>query len=199
MVDRSESSFAELFAAGDARWEEFREYRGDTFHAFVPADYVDAAHALRQLRPQADSFLELGSGVGVVAITAALLGFDAAGIEIDPWLVDASEDLAEQFGAEVCFAEGTFVPPEFQEHVDRQDTEIPTVADGLPGYDDLDRDLADFDLVYAFPWPGLEEVFFELMARHGGEGALFLTYGGLEGYRLWRDGVELQMDGSRIG
>ncbi len=199
MTDASGSTFGELFAAGDARWEEFRAYRGEAFHAFVPADYVEAATALRLLRPQADTFLELGSGIGVIAITAALLGFDAAGIEIDPWLVDASEDLAREFGADASFAEGTFVPDEFREFVDGQDSEIPTIADGPLGYDALGRDLTEFDLVYAFPWPGLEEMFFELMARHGRAGALFLTYGGLEGYRLWQDGVELRLDGGCIG
>ena len=45
MLDDTGSKFAELFAAGDARWEEFRQYRGKAFHAFVPADYVDAVTA----------------------------------------------------------------------------------------------------------------------------------------------------------
>jgi SAM-dependent methyltransferase len=182
-----------LFDAGDATWRLFRERCGNAFHAFVPGDYPAAARALARLRPHADSFLELGSGVGVVAISAALLGYDAAGVEIDPWLVDRSNELAAEFGAEVAFGAGTFVPAGFQEVVDRQQTEIPTLLDGPCGYLDLGRDLDEFDLVYAFFWPGLEEMFFELMRRYGRPGALLLTYGGLEGYRVWRDGVALDL------
>jgi SAM-dependent methyltransferase len=188
-----EETLRRLFALGDERWEQFRQRRDKTYHAFVPADYVPVTAVLSQLRSRADSFLELGSGVGVVAIVAALLGYDSAGIEIDPWLVGASEDLAVEFDAPVTFATGTFVPAEFQETVDRHESEIPTVADGLPAYSELGCDLDDFDLVYAFPWPGTEDVFFEMMAAHGRPGALFLTFGELEGCRIWRDGEEITL------
>lgn len=186
--------FEALFRAGDEAWQLFRERRGAAFHAFVPADYPMALEVLRSLRRRADSFLELGSGVGVITILAAQLGYDASGIEIDPWLVEQADDLADEFGAEASFAAGTFVPAEFQDVVDRQQTELPSILDGDCGYQALGRDLDEFDLVYAFYWPGLEELFFELMERHGRAGALFLTYGGLEGYRLWRDGQELAID-----
>jgi hypothetical protein len=182
-----------LFQAGDETWRLFRARCGAAFHAFVPGDYPAAAAALIRLRPHAESFIELGSGVGVIAITAALLGYDAAGIEIDPWLVDRSSELAAEFGAEVGFAAGSFVPPTFQDEVDREQTEIPTILDGPSGYAELGRDLDDFDLVYAFYWPGLEDLFFELMRQHGRRGALLLTYGGLEGYRVWRDGTALDL------
>jgi hypothetical protein len=191
MTGVPEEILQRLFAAGDARWQAFRERRGETYHAFVPADYRSVAAVLEQLRPQADSFLELGSGVGVIAITAARLGYDAAGIEVDPWLVGAAEDLAAEFHAPATFANGTFVPESFQETVDRHETEIPTIADGVPAYAELGRQLDDFDLVYAFPWPGTEELFFELVRDHGRPGALFLTFGATEGCRIWRDGAEI--------
>ncbi len=190
-MSQSSEDFEPLFRAGEEAWQLFRERRGAAFHAFVPGDYPAALATLIKLRHRAESFLELGSGVGVITIIAARLGFDACGIEIDPWLVDQAEELQEEFDADAQFATGTFVPPAFQEEVDRQQTELPSVLDGSCGYAELGRDLDEFDLVYAFYWPGLEELFFELMRQHGRPGALFLTFGGLEGYRLWRDGKEL--------
>ena len=192
-VSRPGEDFDALFRAGNEAWELFREKRGAAFHAFVPADYPMALEVLRSLRPRASSFLELGSGVGVITIVAAILGFEACGIEIDPWLAQQSEDLADEFGVEAHFAAGSFIPEEFQGEVDLHQTELPSILHGNPGFHELERDLDDFDLVYAFYWPGLDELFFELMRRHGQPGGLLLTYGGIEGYRLWRDGEELSI------
>lgn len=190
-MSQPEKQFANLFRAGDDSWSIFRERRGQAFHAFVPADYPRALQALRALRTRADTFLELGSGVGVITILAAKLGFDASGIEIDPWLVEQSQDLACEFDADASFANGTFIPSDFQERVDQYEMDLPTILDGNCGYEELGQQLDSFDLVYAFYWPGLEDLFFELMAQHGREGALLLTYSDLEGYRLWRNREEI--------
>jgi hypothetical protein len=48
----------------------------------------------------------------------------------------------------------------------------------------LDPD--DFDVVFAYPWPGEEQVIFDLFAGSTAVGALLLTYHGLEGLRLHR-------------
>ena len=177
-----------LYRAGTQRWQAHRTRWGEAFHAFVPADYPGAYEALRTARPGADSFLELGSGVGAITVIAALLGYDSAGIEIDTYLVDSATELASEFGVTPSFACGTFIPTGFQEVADRYDTEIPSVFDGESAYDELGRALDDYDIVYAFHWPGLEDLFLELMAAHGRPGALLLTYGGTEGFRTWRDG-----------
>ena len=192
-MNQPDEQFDRLFRAGDDTWNIFRERRGQAFHAFVPADYPRALEALRALRPRADTFLELGSGVGVITILAAKLGFEASGIEIDPWLVEQSEDLAGEFDADATFANGTFIPPAFQERVDQYEMDLPTILDGNSGYEELGQPLDSFDLVYAFYWPGLEDLFFELMAHHGREGALLLTYSDLEGYRLWSDRQEIAL------
>ena len=179
-----------LFRAGEESWQNFRTQRGAAFHAFVPGDYAATYEVLRRLRSRADSFLELGSGVGVITIMASLLGFDAAGIEIDPWLVEAAQSLADEFGTDSAFANGSFIPTEFCEEVDRHqaDAEIPTVLEGVPAYPDLGMDLDEFDAVYSYHWPGLEDLFFELMRRHGRPGGWFLTFGGLNGLQVWREG-----------
>ena len=52
-------------------------------------------------------FCEWGSGFGVVTCLAAMLEFDASGIEIESDLVDAAEDLSADFGLAVEFMCGS--------------------------------------------------------------------------------------------
>src|SRR5438874_757560 len=82
--------------------------------AFVPSNFAAAYVALRALEAgyltPGPSFCEWGSGLGVVACLAALLGFDACGIEADGELVEAADQLADQFDLPVRFARGNFLP-----------------------------------------------------------------------------------------
>lgn len=177
-----------LFDAGEHAWRAFRDRQGDLFHAFVPADYEGAHTALLELRTErgaaAERFVELGSGVGIVTLLAAMLGFEAIGIEIDPWLHEASLDLAERFEVEdATFVRGSFVPAAFQPVVDRAEPELLTIADGVDAWDELGEDLDAFDVVYAFPWPEQEELLEQLVQRHARPGATLLTYDGSEGWR----------------
>src|SRR5207248_1398205 len=95
----------------DRRVERF--LRDGRVPAFVPSDF---GRAYLTLRAAADAglagglFCEWGSGVGVVACLAALLDFDACGIEVEAELVDAARRLADDFGLPVEFAHGSFIP-----------------------------------------------------------------------------------------
>src|SRR4051812_35859688 len=82
--------------------------------AFVPSDYPGAYRLLRAL---ADSptirghrFCEWGSGFGVVTCLAALVGFDACGIEVAGELVGEARKLAEDYDLAAEFVCGSFVP-----------------------------------------------------------------------------------------
>ena len=44
----------------------------------------------------------------------------------------------------------------------------------------------EFDLVFAYPWPGEEEVVERLFERFAGDSALLLTFNGLEDLQLRR-------------
>jgi len=180
-----------LFEDGAAIWEEFRRRRGSHFHPFVPADYAGAAEVLRQLAPQANSFLELGSGVGVITIVADLLGFEAYGIELDPWLAEQATQLASRHGSQATFVSGSFVPEEFRDEAALQQVDFVTATEGQAAYLELGMELSDFDLVYMFPWPGEEDLHFEMMRRHARPDALFLLYGGTDGFQLFRGGQRL--------
>jgi hypothetical protein len=173
----------QLFASGEELWRRHKERRSGAFHGFVPADYPGAYEILRELRSRATSFVELGSGAGVITVLADLLGYDAYGLEIEPWLVESARELAAEFDSDAAFVEGSFLPTGFRGEVELVDPEFLVTYDGAASaWDELGLDPADFDLVYAFPWPGEEELFRELLRVHGRRGGLFLTYGAAEGY-----------------
>src|SRR5436309_15121193 len=62
--------------------------------AFVPSDFAGAYGVLQALAAAnlapGNRFCEWGSGFGVVACLAAMLDFDAYGIEVEAELVDAA-------------------------------------------------------------------------------------------------------------
>lgn len=179
--------FERLLQRSDAEWEAFSQRR-PAFQRFIQADLRLAREALIEARDAAGGlglrFVELGSGVGSIAILADLLGFDSYGIEVDSELFETSLALSEEFGSKVELVEGSFVPPEFMDSVEHFDDEFPTPIDGADAYAELGLQLADFDVIYLYPWPGEEEWYAELLERFAGTHAKQLTYSHKEGFRL---------------
>src|SRR4029079_19467023 len=105
---------------------------------------------------------EWGSGFGVVACLAAMLDFDAVGIEIESDLVDEAQQLADDFDLPVEFFCGGFIPRGSAIHAGSGYSWLSTdesTGDGVLG---LDPD--DFDVTFAYPWPdeeGATETLFE--------------------------------------
>ncbi len=189
LPDRSVSG---LIDEAHLRVERYQRSQGRPPGArgFVPCDFVLVWQALQGLVDgpalTGRRFLEWGSGFGVAASLASLLGMESYGIEIDPGLVEEAEALAEDFGAAVEFVCGSLVPAEGAEILDRStETEwlVPGVADG---YDELGMAVDDFDLVFAYPWPGEEGAMEELFDAFAARGAVLLTYHGMEGMRAQR-------------
>lgn len=178
----SESTLRELLRAADDTWERHKRRQQGTFHGFVPSDHRDVHDRLAALRDRHVSFVELGSGTGVNTIIADLLGYEACGIEIEPWLVDAAEELAGDFESEAQFVQGSFLPTGFDVSALLDGDFNVTYDDAHSAWDDLDRDLADFDLVFAFPWPGEEDLFDRMLGHFGRPGQLLLTWHADEGF-----------------
>jgi len=158
--------------------------------AFVPSDFeqvyrtlawVDEAHLAAGRR-----FLEWGSGIGVVACLAAQLGFDAVGIEVELALVEIAKSLAADHDIDVEFACGSYVPSGAEPFVDTAGEVTWLRTDRPDSYADLDLEPEDFDLIFAYPWPGEEQVIFDLFQNCAAVGALLLTYHGQDGLRLQR-------------
>ena len=147
---------------------------------FVPSDYGHVYRVLRAVE-EADLapgrlFCEWGSGFGVVTCLAAMLGFDAFGIEVEGELVEEARRLADDFEVSAEFVHGSFIPP--GEEVLDEDLDgfswMTTTADGA--HDELGLGPDDFDLIFAYPWPDEQRVVADLFERHARAGALLLTY-----------------------
>ncbi len=158
--------------------------------AFVPSNFQVAYRALAEIRASnlatGRRFIEWGSGIGVVACLASSLDFDAVGIEIEPKLVAIAQQLAGDHGIQVQFAVGSFVPDGVVPRVDWVDGVAWLTTEGVDGHEELELDPDDFDVVFAYPWPGEEQVIFDLFADTASVGSLLLTYHGIDGVRLQR-------------
>ncbi len=179
----NEEVFEELVRLGAESWDRFGERPG-VFHRFIPTDPRGAREQLEARRPRADSFLELGCGVGVITILADLLGYEAYGIEIEPALVQESWRLAEHFGSKATFVAGSFVPPAARDDVALLSADFNTLTEGDDAYEELGMSIADFDLVFGYPWPDEEEWMLELVRGGAGARTALLCYSVRDGFTL---------------
>jgi hypothetical protein len=177
----------------DLRVSQFTRNSPVRATGFVPSDFVTVYHALRTVT-EADlapgtSLCEWGSGFGVVASLAAMLKFKACGIEIERDLVDASRRLAEDFGLPVEFVHGSFIPSgaeacAAEAYADNNAEYSWLVTDADDAYDELGLDPDDFDVVFAYPWPGEEFLMTSLFEKYAAEESLLLMYDQFNSVRL---------------
>ncbi len=170
----------------DAFFELWRRSRNLTF---FPSDYelvYGVLRALRESNPEATRLCEWGSGFGVIAGLGAMLGFESSGIEIDARCVAASRSLLEDHKLQVSILEGSFVPEQYIADEQLSDGDTRTALSGAGAIDEVDVEIADFDVVFAFPWPDEEEMYFDLFRRYASVGAILITYSALEGVRVQR-------------
>jgi hypothetical protein len=172
------------------RLQEFDAAFQASIPAFVPSDFEQAYRALAWIQAThlttGQRFLEWGSGIGAVTCLASLAGFDAIGIEIEPPLVEIAESLAQDRAIDVEFACGSYVPTGAESLVDILGEVTWLRTDGPDSYVDLGLDPDDFDVIFAYPWPGEEQVIFDLFGHSAAVGALLLTYHSQDGLRLKR-------------
>ena len=174
-----QSEFGDLWDAAEELWDRYQD--DPAFERYVSADFLDVARSLVKLRGQALVFLEWGSGLGATTIMASRLGFEAYGIEADGTLVEHSEELAAAYGPKARFAQGSFIPDEFEWRPSDDDEVNRTVIDLPEGYAKLDMELRDFDLIYAYPWPNEHTLYHSIIRQFARPDALFLSYDAREG------------------
>lgn len=172
--------WAEAAGIWDAREDE------PAFDGYVSADFAAIHTRLESLKQRTHTFLEWGSGLGVVAIMASRLGFDAYGIEVKPELVEAARELAERFEATPQFGTGSFIPEEFSGDLSRGDEFHRTETQDRSAYAQIDMELRDFDVVYAYPWPEEHTIFRSIIRRCASPHTLYLQYDAREGLSLTR-------------
>jgi hypothetical protein len=161
---------------------------------FVTCDFHLVDQALAWIEQHhlltGNRFCELGSGFGVAAMLAAIRSMESVGIEIESVLVDQSSDLANDLEVAAKFFCGSFVPRDIIglsdlaadiKHVETHEDDV---------YEEIGLAMDDFDLFFAFPWPG-EHTFFEgVFDACAADGALLLTYRGRDGMNLVRKQVD---------
>jgi len=186
---------AAFLAEVDDRIDRFMRNHPTWGSGFVPSDFVTVYHALRAI---ADSnlttgrhFCEWGSGFGVVAMLAEMVGFRACGIEIDRDLVDEAHELASEFELAAEFIHGSFIPRGSEAcaeeaYADNDAGVVWLVTETDDAYEELGLDPDDFDVLFAYPWPGEEDVIDRLFDRCASDGTLLLTYGQQNSVRLQR-------------
>ena len=176
----------------DQRIDQFIARRLDNpVPGFVPADYPLIFQLLQTCRnvhlATGNRFCEWGSGFGVIASMAAMLGFEAYGIEIESELVTGAEQLAEDFDVEgVEFVRGSFIPEGGEAFADRLGNFHLLDTVGESAYDELELEPDDFDMIFVYPWPGEEDVVTGLFERYAAVGSILLTHHGTEGSRIRR-------------
>ena len=177
----------ELWKEAGLIWD--RKENDPEFGSFVSSDYEEAFRVLAHLRGRVRTFLEWGSGLGIVTLTASSLGYEAYGIEAEPKLVEMSRELADRYFLEAHFAVGNFIPDDYQWNPDFGEEALRSGLEIEPGYDSLDMTLGDFDLVYVFPWPDEQEFCTDIMKQCGDRGAFLLIHDSREGFLLSGSGV----------
>jgi len=138
-----------------------------------------------------------GSGFGTATCLAALLGYEAYGLEIDEELVWFSRAIARRLGIPVTMLCTSFLPAGYAASAGGDGATLVTPASvrghhdtaearGPLRYDGMAIAIADIGLFFAYPWPeerALIRQLFEAVARAG---ALLVMYHTDTDIRVWR-------------
>jgi hypothetical protein len=163
------------------RIDEFTELsRSEPIPAFVPSDFAAAYVSLEAIDrlglATGRLFCEWGSGFGVVTGLAALTEFDACGIEIEPLLVEQARRLTEDFDLPCEFACGSFIPDDAEEIAINPSEMAWLSTDAPDAYAELQLNVDDFDVIYAYPWPDEQDILGDLFDQFASDGALLCTF-----------------------
>jgi len=105
---------ARLIATCSRSWERFFADHDDQAPRFVPSVpervFAVLEEVTRRKLPPTQVFCEWGSGFGTATCLAALLGYEAYGLEIDEELVRLSRALARRLGIRVTMLCTSFLP-----------------------------------------------------------------------------------------
>ncbi len=177
--------------AGHIQADHFHyQKKGTPYPAFIPSDAESVYRALRTIAEThlapGRRFCEWGSGFGLTAGLASVLDFDACGIEIHQELVTEAERLAKHFGIAVDFVCGSLVPHGGEKIANRTSDFAWLHPEADDAYEQLGLEVEDFDVIFAYPWPGEEFAIDDLFERYAATGALLATYHGVQGMRVQR-------------
>ncbi len=158
---------------------------------FLPSDPVLLYGALESLTrkgiPPGRVFCEWGSGFGVGACLASMLGYKAYGLEIEDDLVALAVELARDMEIEVKNLCTSYFPEGFGSYPAQGGAELITpapssrweeIAHTVPAYEGMDHEVDEIDLFYVYPWPGEQELMHNLFDAVAADGAVLIAYYG---------------------
>ena len=188
--------FAALIRSADQLWEDFwARQQNKRYPRYIASEPAQVFAALRYVREQGlaqgDSFVEWGSGFGVASHLAAMLGFEATGIELETGLVTIAESLGALHETDAQFLSCSYIPEGFisYDHIGGSDI-VPDDSFGYeseaPRYPDMEVTLEEIDLFFVYPWPGEQEMMLKLFEAVAGEGALLIAYFGDKDIGIYR-------------
>ncbi|MCU0714293.1 MAG: hypothetical protein MUC43_19735 [Pirellula sp.] len=157
---------------------------------YVACDFRDVWRALHQVTEArlavGNSFLEWGSGFGVVTGLASQLGWDAVGIEAEQFLVTQSKKFLKRTGLQGEIAYGNFLPPGADRLAKKQANHASLFHHVPSAYEELDLQWDDFALVFVYPWPGEHHFLKEVFRVYARDEALLLLFLGPYEIELYR-------------
>ena len=178
--------------------ELFETERNRKVPRFIPCNDKLLYHWLSAIKDSdlclGKVYCEWGSGYGVGACLAALLGFESYGIEIEPSLIEESRKLAKDSNIPVAIIERDYMPEGFECYEGSGGAELIrpenyTYQDrsGLrPSYEGMEADLDEVDIFFIYPWPGEQEFVLEFFQAVAADGALCLIYLGDDEFGLYQ-------------
>ena len=179
-------------AEADRRVDElFATERNRQVPRYLPSDAQLFHRGLAEVKERGlalgEVFCELGSGFGIAAGIAALLGYEAYGIEIEPELVERSSQLATDMGVGSTIIQSSYIPYGYEGFTGVGGDELLEPGDfpfgggeddGPPAYEDMPVPINEIDVIYVYPWPGEQEFMLDLFKALAGDGAILLAYYG---------------------
>lgn len=130
-------------------------------------------------------FCEWGSGFGTGTCLAALLGYEAYGIEIQPELAEISREMARKLDIPAEFLCTSYIPEGYEsysgvggEDLVKSETFCypETAIDHNPRYEGMEIDLASIDLFFVYPWPDEQELMTKLFDAVAVDSAILIAY-----------------------
>ncbi len=168
-------------------WDQFSE---KPLPQYIECDFDLVAAALVECvsRDWIDGrlFVEWGCGFAVVTGIAGILGLDAVGVEAEEFLCAEGRKLLSRHGVDAEIWNGNFLPAGASRLAEDTDPLVSLTHELEPAYDRYDMPLADFAIVFAYPWPGEEHFLRLVFDRYARRDALLLMYRGPYQIELYR-------------
>jgi hypothetical protein len=189
---RVSDQVARLIATCSRGWERFfADHDDDQAPRFVPSVPERVFAVLEEVTtrrlPPTRVFCEWGSGFGTATCLAALLGYEAYGLEIDEELVRLSRAIARRLGIPVHILCTSLFPEGYEAYAGGDGAAVVTPASVTAHhdtdeareplrYDGMKIAIADIGVFFAYPWPEERERMQELFEAVAREGAMLVVY-----------------------